>query len=97
MITEIKKRAHDLEETLITNRRHLHAHPELSFHEYETSAFVKKQLDDIGITWKPMANTGIIGIIKGEIASDRVIALRADMDALPITESNQVNYASLKG
>lgn len=95
MITEIKQLAHRLEETLITNRRHLHAHPELSFHEYETAAFVKNQLDDIGITWKPMANTGIIGIIKGEIASDRVIALRADMDALPITESNQVNYASL--
>jgi amidohydrolase len=95
MITEIKQLANDLEETLITNRRHLHAHPELSFHEYETAAFVKKQLDDISIPWKPMANTGIIGIIKGEIASDRVIALRADMDALPITESNQVNYASL--
>ncbi len=95
MITEIKQLAHNLEETLITNRRHLHAHQELSFHEYETAAFVKKQLDDIGITWKSMANTGIIGIIKGEIASDRVIALRADMDALPITESNPVNYASL--
>lgn len=95
MLTEIKKIAQELEETLITNRRHLHAHPELSFHEFETAAFVKKQLDDMGVRWKPMANTGIVGIIEGEKASDHVIALRADMDALPITETNAVNYASL--
>lgn len=94
MITEIKRLARDLEETLITNRRHLHAHPELSFHEYETAAFVKATLDDIGVAWTTMANTGVIGIIRGEKKSDRIIALRADMDALPITESNQVNYAS---
>ncbi len=94
MVTEIKLLARELEETIITNRRHLHAHPELSFHEYETAAYVKKQLDAIGIPWKPLANTGIVGMIQGEKTSDQVIALRADMDALPITESNTVNYVS---
>jgi amidohydrolase len=95
LITEIKKSAHQLRDTLIATRRHLHAHPELSFQEYETSTYVKKKLDELGIAWKSMANTGIIGIIEGEKVSDRVIALRADMDALPITESNAIDYVSI--
>ncbi len=95
MLNEIKQLANALQDSLIANRRHLHAHPELSFHEFETAAFVKKQLDEIGVAWKPMANTGIVGMIQGEKSSDQVIALRADMDALPITESNAVDYASL--
>ena len=92
---DIKQLADELQKITIATRRHLHAHPELSFHEYETSVFVKKQLDEIGITWTPMANTGVVGIIKGDKASDRVIALRADMDALPITETNTLDYTSL--
>ncbi len=95
LLNDIKQLADELQKTTIANRRHLHAHPELSFHEYETSAFVKKQLDDMGITWTSMANTGIVGMIKGEMASDRVIALRADMDALPITELNAIDYVSI--
>lgn len=95
LLNDIKQLAHELQKTTVANRRHLHAHPELSFLEYETSAYVKKQLDDIGITWIPMANTGIVGIIKGEKSSDRVVALRADMDALPITESNKLDYTSI--
>ena len=75
-------------------RRHLHAHPELSFSEYETSAFVKKQLDLLGIEWSPLADTGIVALLKGDMPSESVIALRADMDALPITEANNVPYKS---
>lgn len=84
-----------LEET-IRNRRHLHAHPELSFHEHETVAFVAAKLDELGISYQPMANTGLVALIKGELPSDQVVALRADMDALPIEEANEVAYKSTK-
>ena len=95
LINDIKDSAKKINKQVITNRRHLHAHPELSFQEYETSAFVKKQLDDLGVEWQPSANTGVVGIVKGEKLSDQVVALRADMDALPIAEANQVEYISL--
>ncbi|MEP7374285.1 MAG: M20 family metallopeptidase [Chitinophagaceae bacterium] len=95
LISDIQDLATKINSQVIANRRHLHAHPELSFHEYETSAFIKKQLDAIGIEWKTSANTGVVGILQGEKISDQVVALRADMDALPITEANQVEYASL--
>lgn len=94
LIDDIKEMAAKISSGVVANRRHLHAHPELSFHEHETSAFVKKQLDDMGISWQSLANTGVVGIIKGEKPSDQVIALRADMDALPITEANDVDYKS---
>ncbi len=96
LISEIKKAAEAISTQVIANRRHLHANPELSFHEYETSAFIKEQLDKIGIAWQRIADTGVVGIIKGEKQSDKVIALRADMDALPITEANEVEYKSTK-
>ncbi len=75
-------------------RRHLHAHPELSFHEYQTSAFVKARLDELGISWSPIADTGVVALITGSLPGDDVVALRADMDALPITEANNVPYVS---
>jgi hippurate hydrolase len=74
-------------------RRHLHAHPELSYQEYNTSIFVQDKLRELGIPFTVMAETGVVGIIQGR-SSDRVIALRADMDALPIKEENNVPYAS---
>src|SRR5690606_37384425 len=70
--------------------------PELSFHEFETSAFVKKQLSDLGIPFTEMANTGVVGLIEGALPSDKIVALRADMDALPIVEANNVPYKSTK-
>jgi amidohydrolase len=79
---------------VVKNRRHLHAHPELSFHEYQTSAFVAKKLDELGIKYQKMANTGLVAIIQGEKPSEGVVALRADMDALPIVEANDVPYKS---
>jgi len=74
-------------------RRHLHAHPELSYQEYNTSIFVQDKLKELGIPFMVMAETGVVGIIQGR-SSERVIALRADMDALPIQEENNVSYAS---
>jgi hippurate hydrolase len=74
-------------------RRHLHAHPELSYQEYNTSIFVQDKLKELGIPFTVMAETGVVGIIQGR-SSERVIALRADMDALPIQEENNVSYAS---
>ena len=94
LIQEIKQLANEIHGHVIEMRRHLHAHPELSFHEYETSSFVKARLDEMTISWKPVAGTGIMALVKGDKSSDQVIALRADMDALPIQEINQVDYVS---
>jgi amidohydrolase len=79
---------------LISFRRHLHQHPELSFKEYKTSQFVKEKLESWGIETKIMATTGVIGLIKGKNPAARTLALRADMDALPIQETNTVDYKS---
>jgi len=66
-------------------RKHLHMNPELSFQEFETAKFIESKLDEIGIEHKRISETGIVAIIKGDIEG-KVIGLRADMDALPITE-----------
>lgn len=86
--------ANQIHSDVVANRRHLHANPELSFHEYETSAYVAQKLDQLGIEYKKMANTGLVALIKGAKQSDAVVALRADMDALPIVEANDVVYKS---
>lgn len=91
---KVQALAENIHEEVITLRRHLHANPELSFAEYQTSAFVKAQLDALGIKWVPMADTGVVALLKGDKPSDNVIALRADMDALPIVEANNVPYKS---
>jgi len=76
-------------------RRHLHANPELSFKEYETSKFVTSQLDKWGIPYKNgFVETGIVVHIEGKNPSSKVVALRGDMDALPIIEANDVPYKS---
>jgi amidohydrolase len=75
-------------------RRHLHAHPELSYKEFQTSAFVQEKLKALNIPYEIKAATGVVGIIKGKNPEKRVIALRADMDALPIKEENAVPYKS---
>lgn len=79
---------------LISFRRHLHQHPELSFQEYKTCQFVKEKLESWGIETQIMATTGVIGLIKGKNPTARTLALRADMDALPIQETNRVDYKS---
>lgn len=76
-------------------RRHLHAHPELSFQEFETAAYIQQQLTAYGVPFQGgVAGTGIIALIEGKNPASKVIALRADMDALPITEANEVIYKS---
>jgi len=78
----------------INIRRHLHAHPELSYQEFQTSAYIQQQLKAFGIPFKAMAETGVIGLIEGNDPGKRTIALRADIDALPIEEANDVPYRS---
>ena len=77
-------------------RQHLHAHPELSFQEFETAAFVTEQLKQLGLNPQPMATTGVVALIEGRNPGSRTVALRGDMDALPILEQNDVAYKSTK-
>lgn len=84
---EVKRLAESIYDDVIADRRRLHAYPELSFGEYDTSAYIKRRLDALGISWTAMAGTGVVGLLQGDKSSGRVIALRADMDALPITEA----------
>ncbi len=81
---------------VIGYRHHLHAHPELSFQEKETSAFVSRQLHALSIPHQTdIAGHGIVALLQGTAGeSDHVVALRADMDALPIQEANEVTYKS---
>ncbi len=91
----IKSLAQAYKQEVIANRRHLHSHPELSFKEYETAAFVAEKLKEIGITEiESKATTGCSALIKGKNPEKKVVALRADMDALPIIEANEVPYKS---
>ena len=79
----------------ISIREHIHSHPELSFQEYETATFVSEKLTSWGIEHTTgVAGTGIVALIKGTNPDERIIALRGDMDALPIQEKNNVPYAS---
>lgn len=81
---------------IVDLRRHLHQYPELSFQEFNTSSFVASKLKEMGIKFQDkVAGTGIVGIIEGKNPGKKVIALRADMDALPIIETNDVPYRSL--
>jgi len=75
-------------------RRTLHANPELSFNEFETSDYIKKKLDENGVAYREISNTGITGEITGNQTGNRVIAVRADIDALPVEEKNDVTYKS---
>ncbi|QCR23417.1 M20 family metallopeptidase [Pontibacter sp. SGAir0037] len=75
-------------------RRHLHANPELSFEEHQTAAYVEQLLQSYGLETKRMADTGVVALIEGKSAAGKTIALRADLDALPILEQNQVAYKS---
>jgi len=76
-------------------RRHLHAHPELSFEEHQTMAYVSATLTSWGVDHQThVTGTGIVAHVHGQQPDSRTVALRADMDALPITEANEVDYAS---
>lgn len=96
MIEKIKSLAKKYAPEIIEVRHHLHAHPELSYQEFETSKFVQNKLKEFGIPFEIKATTGVVGLIKGKNPDKRIIALRADMDALPIKEANDVSYKSTK-
>jgi amidohydrolase len=92
----ILKKSAGLKEEVIQLRRHFHMYPELSYEEDETSQFICSWLQKNGIVFrKDIAGTGILGTIKGKAQGNKVIALRAEMDALPITERNKTEYSSL--
>ena len=94
MIDRIRALAKQYAPEFIVVRHHLHAYPELSFREFETSKFIQQKLSDFGIGFEIKATTGVVGLIKGKNPQKRIVALRADMDALPITEQNDVVYKS---
>ncbi len=93
---KIKELAKQYAPEFIEVRHHLHAHPELSYQEFETSKFVQQKLSEYSIPFEVKATTGVIGLIKGKDPGSRIVALRADMDALPITEQNDIPYKSTK-
>lgn len=95
LANQIKELAHQLAPSFVEVRRHLHAHPELSYQEVQTSAYVQAQLKKMGIPFQVMSSTGVVGIIEGNNPNSRILALRADMDALPIEEKNEVTYRSV--
>lgn len=96
MQEKVKELASQYLNDVIAIRRHMHMHPELSFKEFQTADYVWDQLSQLGINDKHrMAGTGIVALINGTKGPGKTIALRADMDALPIVEANDVPYKSL--
>jgi len=90
----LRRDAEALEQTLVSDRRHLHQNPELSFEEVQTSAFVQERLRDLNIPFTAgIGGSGVVANLQGHRPGP-VVALRADMDALPIQEANDVPYAS---
>jgi amidohydrolase len=94
LLHKIQTLSRQLHPEVVAWRRHLHAHPELSYQEYETVKYVKEQLLAMGLQPVSLAETGLLVEIAGQNSERKSIALRADMDALPIVESNEVPYKS---
>ena len=95
-IKEIKHVVKDVIAEIQAIRNHLHQYPEPSFKEFNTAAFIAEKLSSWGISpVKGMATTGLVVVIEGNNPSLRTVALRADMDALPINELNEVPYKSV--
>jgi amidohydrolase len=95
LIDKIHQLSEKYKSDIIAIRRHLHAHPELSFQETNTVAYVEERLRSFGITnIESKAKTGLVVLIEGKNPTKKVVALRGDMDALPITEANDVAYKS---
>ena len=98
MESTLKEKIDGMKDWLVEIRRTIHMHPELGFEEVETSKFVSEWLQKFGLDVKRgMAKTGVVGLLKGR-KPGRTVAIRADMDALPMDEANRVPYASqIKG
>ncbi len=88
---DIKNEINKIFNNTVATRRHLHANPELSFKEFETAKFIRQELDNLGIEWKKCSETGTVATIgKGS----KCVALRADIDALPIFEETNLKFKS---
>lgn len=95
IVDQIKQLARQYFDEVVSYRRHLHQHPELSFQEFKTSEYVCSVLDKYAISYtKGIVKTGIIAIIEGKHPEKKTALLRADLDALPIEEKNDVVYKS---
>ena len=95
LITKIKELAAKNADWVKDIRHQLHSNPELSFQEFETSKFIINKLQEIGLEIETgYVKTGIVATLKCKDPESKTIALRADMDALPITETNEVTYKS---
>ena len=95
MVSKISDLSNSFFNEALLIRRELHMHPELSFQEFNTSDFLAKKLDEFGISYNQgYVKTGIVAKIEGRNPHKKVIALRADMDALPVEEKNQLSFRS---
>lgn len=92
---KIKSLALQYQQEFIEVRRYLHSCPELSYLEFQTSKYIQQKLSLCNISFQVKATTGVVALIHGRNPQTRIIALRADMDALPITEENEVEYKSV--
>lgn len=89
----ILDKARSIEDYIINFGRNLHENPELSGQEFKTQEKIMKELDKLGIPYKKAGNTSLIATLKGA-RSGKTVALRGDIDALPIKEESGVEYAS---
>lgn len=93
LVKTIEAKANAIQPRLVEWRRHIHQNPELSNREFKTQQYILDHLKNLGIESQPMAKTGVVGILKGGKPGP-VIALRADMDALPVLERNNLPFKS---
>ncbi|HEV2128405.1 MAG TPA: amidohydrolase, partial [Thermomicrobiales bacterium] len=96
---DLKRDVDEILPGLVADRRHLHEHPELGLQEHETAKFVTERLQALGVEdiQTGISETGVTGLIRGTgdgSGKDKVVLARADMDALPIVEENEVDYRS---
>lgn len=99
LATNLKADVDEVIPGVIADRRHLHEHPELGMHEHETATFVTERLEALGVEdiRTGISETGVTGLVRGAgngAGADKVVLVRADMDALPIQEENDVEYRS---
>jgi amidohydrolase len=95
VLSTFQKLSKQYAQEVIAFRRHLHANPELSYQEFNTANYITQKLKEFGLhPQEGIANTGVVVLIEGKNPSKKIIALRADIDALPITEANEIDYKS---